>query len=343
MRYLSLESSCDETAVAVWDDNQHKILYDQILTQIELHSPFGGVVPGIAIREHLNGFSKLLADLTKHIDLNTIDRIVVTHGPGLIGCLGIGIAYAQSLHLLIQKPLYGVNHLHGHALSPFLNNVIQNNHFSFEPLCPHLGLLASGGNTILFEMDYSDAELAFKIIAQTVDDAAGEVLDKGAKLLGLPYPGGPYIEALALNGDPSFVKFPRAFPQKTEWKFSFSGLKTSLRYYLEKQDHSFIEAHKASICASYQAAVIDALGRKVSQALQQKTYKSLGLSGGAANNNCLQARLNEIAKSVHIPFFAPPKRYCGDNAVMIAFAGSFMSMLLKLDPNRTLDKRETSV
>ena len=340
MKYLSLESSCDESAIAVWDDVQHKILYDQILTQIELHSPFGGVVPGIAIREHLNGFPKLITDLKKHIDLNTIDRIVVTHGPGLIGCLGIGIAYSQSLYLLTKKPLYGVNHLHGHALSPFLNNAIQDEHFSLKSLCPHLGLLASGGNTILFEMDYDDKGLIFKIIAQTVDDAAGEVLDKGAKLLGLPYPGGPHIETLSLNGDPSFIQFPRAFPQKNEWKFSFSGLKTSLRYYLEKQNHLFIETHKASICASYQAAIVDALSKKVSQALQQKTYKSLGLSGGVANNNCLQIRLKKIAELFHIPFFTPPKRYCGDNAAMIAFAGSFITTPLKLNPNRTLDQIE---
>ena len=337
MRYLSLESSCDETAVAVWDGAARQILYEQILTQIEQHSSFGGVVPGIAIREHLDGFPKLLENLKKQICLDQIDRLVVTHGPGLMGCLGIGIAYAQSLHVLLKKPLYGVNHLQGHALSPFLQPFMQSKDFSLEKICPHLGLLVSGGNTILFEMNWKAERPNFKVIAQTVDDAAGEALDKGAKLLGFPYPGGPLIEACAVNGESSFVDFPRAFPQKNEWKFSFSGLKTSLRYFLEKQQSSFIEKHKNSICTSYQAAVIDALCRKVVQALSLKSYKSLGLSGGVANNNKLREKLTQIADNVHVPFFVPPKCYCGDNAAMIAFAGSFLSASLKLNPNRTLD------
>lgn len=339
MRYLGLESSCDETAVAIWDSQQRRILYEQIFTQIDLHSAFGGVVPGIAVREHLKSFPLLIENLRKNFDLSKIDQICVTHGPGLIGCLGIGIAYAQSLQLLLGIPLYGVNHLQGHALSPFLESISEKPDFSFQSICPHLGLLVSGGNTLLFEMTFDQNSFSFKILAQTVDDAAGEALDKGAKLLGFPYPGGPLIERQASFGDANYIKFPRAFPQKSDMKFSFSGLKTSLRYYLDKLSSEDLERCKPSLCASYQEAVVDALVRKVKQAFQGKACKSLGVSGGVSNNNQLRIRLQEVAQSYNVPFFVPSKRYCGDNAAMIAFAGSYLAQPLRLDPNRTLDAR----
>ena len=340
MRYLGLESSCDETALAVWDSDRRQILYEQVLTQIDLHEPFGGVVPGIAIREHLNGFQVLLEKFNRHFKFSEIDRIVVTHGPGLIGCLGMGVAYAQALQLLLNIPVFGVNHLQGHAFSPFLEIYQADKSFSLESICPHLGLLVSGGNTLLFSIEAVKGSYQFKVFAQTVDDAAGEALDKGAKLLGFPYPGGPFIEKYAQGGNPQFIQFPRAFPQKTEWKFSFSGLKTSLRYYLEKQAPEALETNKASICASYQQAVIDALSKKVEQACKQHTFKSLGLSGGVANNECLRVCLEKIANKHQIPFFVPSKRYCGDNAAMIAFVGSFFQVPIKLNPNRTLEEFE---
>ena len=337
MLILGLESSCDESAVAIWDSKQRNICYEQVLTQIDLHSAYGGVVPGIAIREHLNGFPILLKNLNQQFDLSAIDKIVVTHGPGLIGSLGIGIAYAQSLQLLLKKPLEGVNHLQGHALSPFIQIYSEDSTFSIESICPHLGLLVSGGNTLLFEVTTQHSTLKFKILAQTIDDAAGEALDKGAKMLGFPYPGGPFIESCALKGNAHWVTFPKAFPQKTDFKFSFSGLKTSLRYFLDKLTAEEIEEQKQSICASYQQAVIDALTKKVEQALALKSYKSLGLSGGVSNNNLLRSTIECIANHHKIPFFVPPKRYCGDNAAMIAFAGTFLSAPLKIDPNRTLE------
>lgn len=337
MLILGLESSCDESAIAVWDSNQRRICYEQVLTQIDLHSAYGGVVPGIAIREHLNGFPVLLKNLNKQFDLHSIDKIVVTHGPGLIGSLGIGIAYAQSLQLLYKKPLEGVNHLQGHALSPFIKTYSENSDFAIEHICPHLGLLVSGGNTLLFELIIQDGALRFKVLAQTIDDAAGEALDKGAKMLGFPYPGGPFIETCALKGDARWVDFPKAFPKKTDFKFSFSGLKTSLRYFLDKLTADKIEEQKPSICASYQQAVIDALTKKVGQALTFKTYKSLGLSGGVSNNNLLRNTMECIANHYKIPFFVPPKCYCGDNAAMIAFTGAFLTTPLKIDPNRTLE------
>lgn len=356
MRWLALESSCDETALAVWDTDQRKILYEQVLSQIQAHAAYGGVVPGIAIREHLKGFPVLLENMQHSFELSTIDAIGVTHGPGLIGCLGMGLAYAQSLQLLLQCPLYGVNHLQGHALSPFLPSVESDPTFTFEAVCPHLGLLVSGGNTLLFEMrcqkvtDGNNAEanlsagvfaktkLVFHVWAQTVDDAAGEALDKGARLLGFPYPGGPLMERCAVTGDANFVQFPRAFPQKSEMKFSFSGLKTSLRYFLEKLPAETIEKQKPSLCASYQAAVVDALIRKVQAVYEQGNFRSLGVSGGVSNNGLLRERLQAIADRKQIPLFLPPKGKGGDNAAMIAFAGPFVAQALRLNPNRTLEE-----
>lgn len=355
MRWLALESSCDETALAVWDTEQRRVLYESVLSQIDIHASYGGVVPGIAIREHLKGFPILLEEFQKNLDVSTIDALCATHGPGLVGCLGMGVAYAQSLQLLLKCPLYGVNHLHGHALSPFIEAFEEDKNFTFEAVCPHLGLLVSGGNTLLFEMNFEGIadgsgskgvaqtgmfcqQLIFRILAQTVDDAAGEALDKGGKLLGFPYPGGSPVERCAQGGDEDFVQFPRAFSQTSELKFSFSGLKTSLRYFLEKLSPETIEAQKASICASYQAAVTDALVCKVRQVLRTKTFKSLGVSGGVSNNRRLRQQLQQIADREKIPLFMPKKNYCGDNAVMIAFVAPWVASAVKLNPNRTLDE-----
>ena len=355
MRWLALESSCDETALAVWDTERRRVLCESVLSQINVHAPYGGVVPGVAIREHLKGFPILLEELQKNFDLSTVDALCVTHGPGLIGCLGMGVAYAQSLQLLLKCPLYGVNHLHGHALSPFIEAFEEDKNFTFEAVCPHLGLLVSGGNTLLFEMNFEgvangssskDAaqtgifpqQLTFRIWAQTVDDAAGEALDKGGKVLGFPYPGGPLVELCAQGGDEDFVQFPRAFSQTSELKFSFSGLKTSLRYFLGKLSPETIEKEKPSICASYQAAVTDALICKVQQVLKMKKFKSLGISGGVSNNQHLRQQLQQTADRERIPLFMPKKSYCGDNAVMIAFAATWVASGVQLNPNRTLDE-----
>ena len=457
MRWLALESSCDETALAVWDTEKQRVLYESVLSQIDIHASYGGVVPGIAIREHLKVFPILLEELQRNFDLSTIDVLCVTHGPGLIGCLGMGVAYAQSLQFLLKCPLYGVNHLHGHALSPFIEAFEEDKNFTFEAVCPHLGLLVSGGNTLLFEMNVDDnvegtaekssnecsekdkpasesfnknprfssekatetsdnnttpsdilnkdvtlklgvdtrifsssdelpkslykteavvdnalscnnpykggnfssfganspsinagfsknttrpstSMLTFRILAQTVDDAAGEALDKGGKLLCFPYPGGPLVERCARGGDENFVQFPRAFSQTSELKFSFSGLKTSLRYFLEKLSAETIEKQKASICASYQAAVTDALVCKVRQVLRMKTFKSLGVSGGVSNNQLLRRQLQQTADREKIPLFMPKRKYCGDNAAMIAFAAPWVASAVQLNPNRTLDE-----
>ena len=332
---LALESSCDESAIAIWDRNEG-LVYEQVLSQIALHSTFGGVVPGIAIREHLDGFPKLLEALKSNFDINRIDQIAVTVGPGLMGCLGIGLAYAQALKFFLKKPLKGLNHLRGHALSPFMHLWDAKKGIAWEKLCPHLGLLISGGNTLLFLLNHHEGHLSFEILAQTQDDAAGEALDKGARLLGFPYPGGPFIEKTALTGDASIYNFPKAFPN--EWKFSFSGLKTSLRYYLEKQTPTWIEPNKASICAAYQSAVVAALTKKIKMAIQRYPIRSLGLSGGVSQNDYLRQCCETICKQKNLPLLLAQKKHCGDNAAMMAFSSLWLQTnSLKVQPNLTLD------
>jgi N6-L-threonylcarbamoyladenine synthase len=217
-------------------------------------------------------------------------------------------------------PVVGVNHLRAHAFSPFIALHAANPAAfdeEFARLLPHLGLLVSGGNTALFTLDEARR---ITLLASTMDDAAGEALDKGAKLLGLGYPGGPQVEKLALSGNPAAFAFPKAVAQRSTLEFSFSGLKTSLRYQLEKMAPEEIERRKADLCASYQAAVFEALVRKARLALERGAYRSFGLSGGVANNQTLQAQLEKAAQQINVPFLRAQPRHTGDNAGMIAFA-----------------------
>jgi N6-L-threonylcarbamoyladenine synthase len=316
---LALESSCDETAVAVFDP-AHGLAGEWIHSQIALHVAYGGVVPDLASREHLSHFGPLLARALATIRPEQVTTIAVTNGPGLAACLAMGLSTAKSLGLAWGVPVVGVNHLRAHAFSPFIA-LHAANPAAFDAelakLLPHLGLLVSGGNTALFSIDESRN---IKLLASTMDDAAGEALDKGAKLMGLGYPGGPQVEKLAAAGNASAVDFPKAVAQRSSLEFSFSGLKTSLRYQLEKMAPADIERRKADICASYQRAVFDALVRKSGLALERAVYRSFGLSGGVANNQTLQAGLEKVAQSHNIPFFRAQPQHTGDNAGMIAFA-----------------------
>jgi N6-L-threonylcarbamoyladenine synthase len=329
---LGIESSCDESALALYDAKAG-VVEEWIHSQIITHSQYGGIVPYIAVSEHLNHFFPLLSLAREKYSLsNVVSKIAVTCGPGLVGCLGVGISVAKSLGLLWDVPVIGVNHLRGHAFSPFISE----NSLSKESLMkflPHLGLLVSGGNTLLFSLD---EKFTISIIAQTLDDAAGEALDKGAKLLGISYPGGAELERRAKSGDPNAYDFPIAFPGKKEMKFSFSGLKTSLLYTLKKMSELEVENHYADLSASYQWAAVQQLVRKTSHVFGQGNYKSIGLSGGVANNKLLRSEMNKISEDTEVPLLCAQARHCGDNATMIAFASYFDTENVWLNEGQSL-------
>lgn len=316
---FAIESSCDETAVALFDP-AHGLKGEWIHSQIALHGRYGGVVPDLATREHLRNLGPLLHCVREASDFAGITQVAVTQGPGLAGCLAIGVAAAKSLALACRVPLVGVNHLRGHVFSPFIGvHAEAPAEFAerLAALLPHLGLVVSGGNTLLFVLDQARR---IQVISSTKDDAAGEALDKGAKLLGLGYPGGPLIEKRALQGNPAAFDFPRGIGPRSDLDFSFSGLKTSLRYQLEKMTPAEVEARMDDLCASYQQAVVDALVRKTTLALARERFRSLGLSGGVANNQTLRTALGGVAKAERIPLLAAQPKHTGDNAGMIAFA-----------------------
>lgn len=316
---LGLESSCDETALAIFDPKAG-VTGEWIHSQVELHSDHGGVVPDIATREHLRRFGALLGKAAESPSWTSLTKVAVTRGPGLAACLALGAAAAKAVARARHLPLVGVNHLRAHAWSPFIPVHAQGpGHFDEQlaSLLPHLGLIVSGGNTLLFSISV-DREI--RQISTTRDDAAGEALDKGAKLLGLGYPGGPAIERLAKGGRADAFDFPRGIEGKGELDFSFSGLKTSLRYRLQGMPEPDVRTALADICASYQAAVVGALRAKATEALDREEYRSVGLSGGVANNGSLRGAVESVAKRGRVRFLAAEPRHTGDNAAMIAFA-----------------------
>jgi len=316
---LAIESSCDESALALFDPSRGMV-GEWVHSQIDLHQSYGGVVPDLASREHLKNFLPLLQASSVLEHQSQIKQIVVTQGPGLAGCLALGVAFAKSLALAWDVPISGVNHLRGHVYSPFID-LHQQHPANFKQVLagqlPHLGLLVSGGNTLLFEISTAGV---LKVLAETVDDAAGEALDKGAKLLGIAYPGGPQVEKLAQQGDPHTFDFPKAIAPRNERRFSFSGLKTSLRYRMEKMTDAELEAQLPNICASYQKAVIDQLLGKTKHILEVESYQSIGLSGGVSNNKALRAGVQRLAQRYKIRCMMAQAQHTGDNAAMIAFA-----------------------
>lgn len=318
--YLAIESSCDESSLAVFDP-QRGMVDQWTHSQIALHQRYGGVVPDLASREHLAHFTPLLQAFLERHSPAAITQLAVTNGPGLAGCLALGIALGKALALAWQRPLSGVNHLRGHAFSPFIGLHAEDPatfNERFDELLPHLGLIVSGGNTLAFKLDRGPR---IAVLAGTVDDAAGEALDKGAKLLGMPYPGGPLIEQNARNGQADAYDFPRALDEAdAAVRFSFSGLKTSLRYRLEKYSDTALTDAMADICASYQQAVIDQLCIKTARLLGTDSFRSLGLSGGVANNQTLQGGIKALAAQQTLPCLIAQPAHTGDNAAMIAFA-----------------------
>ncbi len=316
MIVLGIESSCDETAAAVVRDG-NEILSSVISSQIEMHRPYGGVVPELASREHLAKIEPIVAESLRHasMSLKDVDGIAVTQGPGLIGSLLVGVCYAKALAFGLNLPIVGVNHIEGHVYSvAFDNPPVQ---------YPALALIVSGGHTNLFHIP---EEGVYKIISRTRDDAAGEAFDKVAKMLGLGYPGGPAIEQLALKGDPDAVRFTKAKISDGTPDFSFSGLKTAVSKYLRENPLPIEgsverETALANLAASFQASVVNALVTTVESQAEKYEPRTLIVAGGVACNLDLRRSAEAAAARLGLPVYFPSKHLSTDNAAMIAAAG----------------------
>lgn len=317
MKILGIESSCDETAAAVVERHSNgsgHILSNIVLSQIEQHAAFGGVVPEIAARAHLEGLDAIIVAALEQAEttLNDLDAIAVTAGPGLIGGVMVGLMTAKALSATTGKPLIAVNHLEGHALTPRLTDNVE---------FPYLLLLASGGHTQLLLVEGVGH---YKRLATTIDDALGEAFDKTAKLLGLSYPGGPAVEIEARKGDPKRFAFPRPLKGQERLDFSFSGLKTAVRQQAQALA-PLKDKDIADICASFQQAVVDILQNRVQRVLklpELDACKLLVVAGGVAANRAIRATLEQCAADANRRFVAPPLALCTDNAAMIAWAGA---------------------
>ena len=318
MRVLGIESSCDETAAAVVD--AHGVVFsDVVASQIATHARYGGVVPELASREHLeNVWHVVERALSEAGGLETIDGIAVTQGPGLVGALLVGISAAKALAWSRNLPLVGVDHLTGHLFAPFLRR----EGVTEVPTLPFIALLASGGHTALYEVHAHDR---MTMLGQTRDDAAGEAFDKGAKILGLGYPGGPTVDRLAALGKPQRALLPLPMMRPGSLEFSFSGLKTAIARHVEKEGIPEGQALH-DLCATYQAAIVEVLAQKTIEAAEQRGIPRIVLAGGVAANRGLRARVNELATKRGFTAFVPPIASCTDNAAMIAYVGA-----LKLD------------
>jgi len=312
VKILGIETSCDETAAAVVEDGR-RALSDVVATQIELHRRWGGVVPELASRNHVMQVMPVVDEALGRAGVAPadLDGVAVTSGPGLIGALLVGVQVAKALAFAWDKPLARVNHLEGHLVASFLAER--------PPEFPFLGLVVSGGHTSLYA---AEAFGRYRLLGATRDDAAGEAFDKGAKLLGLPYPGGIAIDRLAKEGDAGAVRFPRAIVRGSELDFSFSGLKTALLHHVRK--HSVPEGKAlADLCASYQEAIVGALVQKLFRAARMYQFRRVVLAGGVAANSRLRAAVAaRAAEYDDVEVFLPAPKLCTDNAAMIAVAGT---------------------
>ena len=316
MLILAIESSCDETAAAVVHDGR-EILSSVISSQIELHRPFGGVVPELASRDHLAKIDRIVEEALQQasVSLEIIDAIAVTQGPGLIGSLLVGVCYAKALAFGRDLPLIGVNHIEGHFYSVAFEN---------PPIeYPAMALIVSGGHTNLFHVA---EEGMYKVVSRTRDDAAGEAFDKAAKMMGLGYPGGPLIEKLAADGDANALKFTRPKISDGRPDFSFSGLKTALSKYLKDTDRSITDERSkefvSDVAASFQNAVIGQLADTTAKAARELPVKTLIVAGGVACNLALRSALQKVGDGLSVPVYFPSKHLSTDNAAMIAAAAN---------------------
>jgi N6-L-threonylcarbamoyladenine synthase len=322
MKILGIETSCDETAAAVVCDGR-KVLSNAIYSQIAQHRPYGGVVPEIASRNHVVKLPQILNEALEGAgeSFDSIDALAVTYGPGLASSLLIGYSAAKALSLRLGKPLIGVNHHEGHLHSVFMHEGA----LTVEEAFPMLGLLVSGGDTSLVLMAGPGK---YELLGSTIDDAAGEALDKGAAILNLGYPGGPIIQKTAEQGDVTAIRFPRGLdqPDRGKWLykydrdlcFSFSGLKTSLLNHVSKLDHKPEGEELRDIAASYQEAVVDALVTRIARALKRYKVKSFSCAGGVSLNGPLRKKLAALSERTGIPLLLSPPALCTDNAAMIA-------------------------
>ena len=310
---LGIESSCDETAVSVIEDGR-KILSNTVFSQIKTHAKYGGVVPEIASREHLQAINYVVSEslAEANVSFEDIDLIAVTMGPGLVGALLVGMSYAKGLALALDKPLIGVNHMEGHVAANYLA------HHDLEP--PFASLIVSGGHTYLVDVtSYTD----YKVIGQTRDDAAGEAFDKVSRVLGLGYPGGPAIQKAAEKGNPQAIEFPRVMLEKDSYNFSFSGLKTAVTNYLHNQKQKDLEIDIYDTAASFQEAVLDVLVEKSVRLVKELGRDKFVLSGGVAANKPLRERLEKEMSELGVKTYFPPLSLSTDNAAMIACAGYY--------------------
>ncbi|NPV59693.1 MAG: tRNA (adenosine(37)-N6)-threonylcarbamoyltransferase complex transferase subunit TsaD [Actinobacteria bacterium] len=308
---LGIETSCDETSTAVVRSGR-EILSLVISSQVDLHRRYGGVVPELAGRAHLEAILPALQEALRDagVGLGDMDAVAVTRGPGLIGSLLVGVTAAKALAFSLGVPLIAVNHLEAHIYANFL-------HFpDLEP--PLIAFLASGGHTVLVHMA---AHRRYEVLGETVDDAAGEAYDKVARYLGLGYPGGPEIDRLSREGDPQTVRFPRALMHDGSYDFSLSGLKTAVINHVRKLRETGAPFEVADIAASFQAAVVDVQVHKITRAAQEKGAERVVLAGGVAANRSLRERLGEELSRLGITLYYPPMNLCVDNAAMIAALG----------------------
>lgn len=330
---LGIETSCDETSAAVVRDGR-TVLSNVIASQVELHRPFGGVVPEIAARRHIECIGPIVDEALARagITMHEVDAVAVANGPGLVGALLVGLSYAKALAYAQKKPLVGVHHIEGHVCANYLND-------TWKP--PFLSLVVSGGHTLLAAVrDYD----TYEVLGRTRDDAAGEAFDKAARTLGLPYPGGPEIDKLAREGNPAAVRFPRAKLDGLD--FSFSGLKSAVIQYLDRCKREAVAVSAADVAASFQRTVIDVLVSHTMAACTQTGLADVALAGGVASNKGLREAMQLACDERHLRLHMPMPIYCTDNAAMIACRGYYALMNgardgydLNAYPSREMGKR----
>ena len=332
MLILGIESSCDETAGAICKDG--KILSNVVLSQT-IHKQYGGVVPEIASREHDSQITNIVQQTLAeaNVSIDDIQGIAVTYGAGLMGALLVGLNFSKGLSIALNIPFIGVNHLEGHLYASFI---------SFPDMkYPYLCMLVTGGHTQIWEVQKPGKYI---LHSTTIDDAAGEAFDKGARIFGLPYPGGPEIEKAAINGDSNSFQFPIPEVKNNPYNYSFSGLKTALLYKIQGLQQEEIESNKSDIAASYQEAILNTLFKKLDKVIKLTGIKQISIVGGVAANKRFREKADILRENSNLQIFFPKAEYCTDNAAMIAIAGyekllsgKFSKLTLKANPNLALN------